>query len=247
MMKRNADRQIDLFNCDPIASSPRPDALGTLGTKEAGLALSFDEALANAHAFIISDVAETNSAADTSNTNDGIFRSKPVHLPDRPEGPEIYALCPGCELHPGGGIFPAAELRRAEGCPTGERLAMTAASGETPVGGSASWPAGKANDPIFGKGRCRGADREGLALSGTERPDVSLPFLFPNFSAASVATVAASALAAAGFALTTPWRLCSGAWDGALRRLRRVWYFHRRRAICRDRLSQIANSPSLTS
>jgi hypothetical protein len=238
MIKEVAGPQIGLFiNHGLNAAPPRSDAIGnTAAAPEAVIAVGFEEALANARAFLAAPKHGTAEA----NMKTGAFRSKPVHLPDRPEGPEIYALCPGCELHPGGGIFPASELVRAEGCPTGDRL--TAASDSC------------------GEGECRGADREGSALPGTERADAPRPFLSPvSFIEVGVlgalgatgmksgVAVAARRFAAAAVVLTAPVRLCSGLRDEALRRLRRAWYFHRRRAICRDRLSRIASNPSWTS
>ena len=217
MTKQSAGKQTNLFYCPSTAVSPRSDAA------EQAMTVSLDEATANVRAFL---AARSSGAADTQN---GIFRSKPVHLPDRPEGPEIYALCPGCELHPGGGIFPASELIRVEGCPTGDRIA-----------------AGRAQQ--FGEGECRGADWEGAALPGAERPDTPFPFLSPisNFLGRGRA-VTASGLAATAFVLTAPGRLCSALGTEAQRRIGRAWYFHRRRAICRDRLSRIASNPSWTS
>ena len=59
-------------------------------------AIGLDEALANAR------------RAQTSTRE---FRGEnPAHLPPESRLPDLYALCPGCQLHPGGGIYPAEEL-----------------------------------------------------------------------------------------------------------------------------------------
>lgn len=200
-------RQIDLFTAK---AAPR------------GAELDLAEALATARRAL----AEAGSRND-----DGGSRGIRAHLPKSPGGPEIYALCPGCEVHPGGGIFPAAELARAEGCPTGAHL-----------------PA-KDNAFTEGEGRRR-AEREGSARSGPEERKA-----FSRFSPSAFPL---------GFSLTGSRGLCSGLRGSSImamaarlsprrllaeggRRLRRGWYFHRRRAICRQRLSRIASDPSWTS
>jgi hypothetical protein len=180
--------------------------------------LDLDEALANArHA----QAATTLSAVRDSN-DIGDSRDMKAHLPAFPGGPEIYALCPGCKVHPDGGIYPAAELARAEGCPTGARV---------PV---------EASDLDEGE-KCRRAEREGSAHTGPEGRNSLSHFSSSDF-----------------FLLTELKGLCSGLLGSMThlapqrllaesgRRLRRYWYFHRRRAICRQRLSRIVSGPSST-
>lgn len=195
-------RQIDLFT----ASAP------------AGLELGPAEALDNARRFLADGGARREH-------EHGGSRDKHAHLPASPGGPEIYALCPGCQVHPDGGIFPAAELARAEGCPTGRRVSDTHAE-------------------LVGGEKCRGAEREGSAHPGSAGRSSSAHFSPPVSRRGLMSTLTA---------LVAPCSIIANALsprralDDVVRRLRRGWYFHRRRAICRRRLSRIASDPSWTS
>ena len=151
--------------------------------------------------------------------------------------PALFALCPGCPVHPDGGLVAAAEVA-TEDCPAGARLAAqltTLAGGEKRL-----W-----------------AEREGSAHAGSvERETLA------RFSPPATFHSGADAPPRIDFSLTALGRLCSGAVEAVSailvapprrlladggRRLRRRWYFHRRQAICRQRFSRIANDPSLIS
>lgn len=174
--------------------------------------------------------------ASEQQTVTGAPRAVDAHLPGDRGGPEFYALCPGCEVHPDGGTFPMAELARAEGCPTGRRLAAGGIASAGPAAGGSPDAAvlpgkgGLATTSFFGERECRWAGREGPARPGTERRDASLPSPSPFL-----------------FYLTAPWRLGEGLVSDLRRRVSRNWYFRRRRAICRRRLSQIVSDPYWTS
>jgi hypothetical protein len=204
-------RQIDLF----VAGAPRRPRAD----------LDLEAALANARRFL------------ATGSHPGDSRANQAHLPGLPGGPEIYALCPGCSVHPDGGIFPAAELARVEGCPAGPRLAAQLAAARALTGG---------------EGR-QWAEREGSA----RRVSAERNALSRSFSPA-VHSTRPRGRVSIDFSLTTLGGLCSGALEAlaapgrhilaaASRQLRRRWYFHRRRAICRQRLSRIASDPSWTS
>jgi hypothetical protein len=240
---------------DAQALGARPSAqtdLFALAPARRAAALNADEALANASRWAKGDPAMrrpgASPAADRAPTLTGVSRINEAHLPAKPGGPEFYALCPGCEVHQDGGIFPVAELVRAEDCPTGRRLLGDG------VGGQA----------LAAEEECRRAEREGSARSGTKGRDPSLPSSLPAFfrsapraialseavstaSAASMIDLGRRSVAALRLFLTAPWRLCSGGAAQLERRLRRAWYFHRRRAVCRRRLSRIASNPSWSS
>ncbi len=198
--------------------SPRQADLFSSAAATRAATLDLDEALANArHA-----LATAVDAGVRDSKNIGGFRDMKAHLPASPGGPEIYALCPGCKVHPDGGIFPAAELARAEGCPTGTRM-----------------PAEESD--LAGGEKRRRAEREGSAHTDSERRNTLSRFSSSDF-----------------FSLTELKGLCSGLFGSMAhlaprrllaesgRRLRRRWYFHRRHAICRQRLSRIVSDPSST-
>ncbi len=216
MIERLSRQQTDLFTASVVPATPA----------RRGSTLDLEEALANARR----SLSEAPGGAPGRDHENGDFRGDIAHLPKAPGGPEIYALCPGCKVHPDGGIFPAAELARAEGCPTGAHL-----------------PAG--NDALIGGEECRRAEREGSAHPGPELRESRSRFSPSNFLK--------------GFSLTES----SGLWSGSLkplgtmtgllsrprrllengsRQLRRSWYFYRRQAVCRRRLSRIASGRSLT-
>ena len=205
MIERLTQQQTDLFAVVP-APTPRNGNL------------SLEEALANARRSLGQD------------HDDGDFRGKKAHLPGIPEGPEIYALCPGCKVHPGGGIFPAAELARAEGCPTGAHLPG-------------------ANDTLIEGEECRRAEREGSAHPGPESRNSDSRFSPSNFMGGFSLTESKSLwsgsrgpLGTMAGLLSRPRRLL----ENGSRQLRRSWYFHRRQAVCRRRLSRIVSGPSST-
>jgi hypothetical protein len=162
------------------------------------------------------------SLARRSQRFNGAPRAYEAHLPGRPGGPQIYALCPGCAVHPDGGTFPMAELARAEGCPAARRLALGSES--------SSMARRLAGTSISGERECRGAGREGPAHPGTERREAPLPSPSPFL-----------------FFLTAPWRLGEGLVKDLRRRLSRARYFRRRQSLCRRRLSRIVSDPSWIS
>ena len=151
--------------------------------------------------------------------------------------PALFALCPGCPVHPDGGLVAAAE-DTTEDCPAGARLAaqLTALAG----GEERLW-----------------AEREGSAHAGSvERETLA------RFSPPATFHPGAAAPRRIDFSLTGLGRLCSGAVEAVSailvapprrlladggRRLRRRWYFHRRQAVCRQRFSRIASGPSWIS
>jgi len=202
----------------------RKPALVQTALFEAGDELALGEALANAR----------RALAAGGDTIHGGPRNDQAHLPPDSGGPELYALCPGCQVHPAGGIFPAGQLVRAEGCPAGRRLAEALAAKRT----------------FTGEDECRRAAWEGAARSGPEGRTTPFPSASPELSRR--AGRAAAGRGGAGprltralrFSLTAPWRLWSAWVADAERRLRRAWYFHGRRATCRRRLSRIASAPS---
>ena len=204
-------RQIDLF----AAAAPRQPRVD----------LDLDAALANARRFL------------ATGSIPGDSRANQAHLPGLPGGPEIFALCPGCSVHPDGGIFPAAELARVEGCPAGPRLAAQLAAASA----------------LTGEEGRQWAEREGSA----RRVPAERNSLSRSFSPATVGTRPRGRVPV-DFSLTALGTLCSGALEALAapgrhilaagsRQLRRRWYFHRRRAICRQRLSRIASDPSWIS
>ncbi len=225
MRERVSTRQIHLFHALEEGAAARREAL-PLPRRPRALGLA--EALANARRQLAGQ-----SAAPQPSLHGG---SRPgAHLPGKPGGPEIYALCPGCEVHPGGGIYPADELVRAEGCHTGRQMSAARDS--------------------YGERECRQAEWEGSARPGTERRDAPLPSGSPAFLHTEPRALIPRAGREGGagpaarvlFLLTAPWRLGEGLVADVRRRLRRAWYFRRRRAICRRRLSRIVSSPSWTS
>jgi len=204
------DRQIDLF-ATAAPRRPRAD-------------LDLETALANARRFLV------------TGSHPGDSRANQAHLPGLPGGPELYALCPGCPVHPDGGIYPATALARVEGCPAGRRLTAQLAAAGVLTGE---------------EGRQR-AEREGSARRVSAERDA----LSRSFSPA-VPHRRRPERWSIDFSLTALTGLCSGACEllaapgrqllaAASRRVRRRWYFHRRRAICRQRLSRIASDPCWT-
>lgn len=160
---------------------------------------------------------------------------------DAPPGagaPALFALCPGCRTHPDGGLVATTTAEAAADCPAATRLAaqLTVLAG----GEERRW-----------------AEREGSAHTGSvERETLARPSPPATFHPG------AGASHWIDFSLTVLGRLCSGAveavsailvapprrlWADGGRRLRRRWYFHRRQAVCRQRLSRIANDPSWIS
>lgn len=200
------DRQIDRF--------------ATAASRQPRITLDLETALANARRF------------QATGSSPGDSRANEAHLPGLPGGPEIYALCPGCPVHPDGGIYPATALARVEGCPAGRRLA-----------------AQRAASTRAGEEERQRAEREGSAHRvSVERDALSRCFSPAFFSARPWGR------AVSDFSLTALAGLCSGALERLTapgrqlfaaigRRIRRRWYFHRRRAICRQRLSRIASDP----
>ncbi len=195
-------------------SARQADLFSTAAATRAAT-LTLDEALSNAQA------ATAHAEVQVSNDIGG-FRDMKAHLPASPGGPEIYALCPGCKVHPVGGIYPAAELARAEGCPTGRRLPQQ-------------------TDDLDGEEKCRRAEREGSAHTGPEGRKPLSRFSSSDFLLLTELKGLCSGLLGSMTHLA-PGRLLAESG----RRLRRYWYFHRRRAICRQRLSRIVSGPSST-
>jgi hypothetical protein len=226
MMEQAYPGQIDLFAANPFMApgtgSRRRDEPGHRDHE-----LTSAEAMDNARLWL----ARGGVSPDPS--EGGLHEQ--AHLPGNEEIPEIYALCPGCEVHPGGGIYPAAELVRAEGCLAGERLRANIQVGNEYAGG----------------GECHRAEREGLALRGTEQREPQFPSSTPVLLQGEKSRGMVGALVAPVrsffFHLTIPFSMCFRLYSELERRVRRSWYFHRRRTICRQRLSQIASSPSWIS
>jgi hypothetical protein len=191
----------------------------------ASSAISWDEVLANGQGAI---------------NEKGELRTNPAHLPPEPELPDIYALCPGCEEHPGGGIFPASELARSQSCPAGQRLRAGAAGSR------------------FEEKEGRPADREGSAVTALKRRNSTLPSSlldlcaddrlrggsFPQDEALTLGSHPETGLR---FFLTRPLDLCSRWIEAQRLHVARVWFFRRRAGICRKRLSRIANVASSIS
>ncbi len=280
--------------------------------------LSWDEVLANGR-----------SAVDET----GELRTmNPAHLPPEPDLPDIYALCPGCDEHSGGGIFPAAELLLSDVCPAGQRLRGSAAGqyfeekedpsvereGSTEVvlrrRGSARpssllnfrsllknwarsrWQALASRSRNEEKGDATEHHRRRVTMdcdasaaspmgSQALRSSASLLLLhdttvsrsssclalnrkawrtrpdpdfqqvanadnrlrggsFPRFEAL---TPESSPDAGPRFSLTRVQALCSGYVETQKLRITRAWFFRRRAAVCRSRLSRIANAASSIS
>lgn len=191
--------------------------------------LSLEEALANARAAM-------------NEKSRGFRKENPAHLPSDPEHPELYALCPGCKVHPAGGIYPAVELLRERSCPTGERLARDGAAGES--SGEKESPAGDREGSLCSTFMRSAQPSSSLLLDSgakgwlrTDRPSPETESLTPGPRPET----------GPRFFLTPVLRLCS---DGVRRvqlRCSRAWYFHRRRSVCKKRLSQIASLSSSTS
>ncbi len=192
----------------------------------ASAVLSWDEVLANGRRA----VDETGE----------LRTSNPAHLPPEPDLPDIYALCPGCEEHPGGGIFPAAELLRSDACPAGRRLRSSAAGQH------------------FEEKEDRPAEREGSAVPVLRRRNSALPSSllklhaddrlrggsFPRFEALTPESLPETG---PRFSLTRGAALCSRWMETQKLRVARAWFFRRRAAVCRSRLSRIANAASSIS
>lgn len=164
----------------------------------------------------------------------------PAHLPPVADLPRIYALCPGCPEHPSGGIFPAVELVRSRACPAGRRLR----------GGAAGTLFEEKEDPA--------AEREGSAGAVLKRRDPTLPSSLLDsvaddrlrsgpFPRNESLTPGSTPETGPRFALTRPWGLCSRWLETQRLRLARAWYFRRRAAVCRRRLSRIASAASSIS
>jgi hypothetical protein len=192
----------------------------------ASATLSWDEVLANGR----SAVDETGELRTTN----------PAHLPPEPDLPDIYALCPGCDEHSGGGIFPAAELLLSDVCPAGQRLRGSAAG------------------QYFEEKEDPSVEREGSTEAVLRRRSSTRPSSllnshadnrlrggsFPRFEAL---TPESSPDAGPRFSLTRVQALCSGYVETQKLRITRAWFFRRRAAICRSRLSRIANAASSIS
>jgi len=188
-------------------------------------AIDLDEALANAR------------RADTTNRE---FReNNPAHLPPESRLPDLYALCPGCQLHPGGGIYPAEELLRSEGCPAGARLRAQLSA-----------------EDLLEEGEGRRAEREGPPDPVLKRRDSALPSSLLDLSATDrlrggsftrSEALTPESLPETGHRrspLIRAMELCSHGLEGLRVRVGRAWYFHRRAAVCRKRLSRIASAAS---
>ena len=187
-------------------------------------AINFEEALANARGAV---------------EKDREFRvNNPAHLPPESRLPDLYALCPGCDLHPGGGIYPADELLRSEGCPAGERLRGQLAA-----------------EQLFEEEEGRRVEREGPPAPVMKRREPPLPSSLLDFSAtdrlrggpqshSETLTPGSPSESGRRLLLTRPRQLCSRGLERLRARASRAWYFHRRAAICRKRLSRIASAAS---
>ncbi|MCP4548150.1 MAG: hypothetical protein GY835_16925 [bacterium] len=225
--------QTSLFPVADVKSEGRAGKLVTIPRVDSG-EVGLAEAVAN---------AARNSATPgdperhwRERLENGGSRKANAHLPGKSGDPEIYALCPGCEVHPEGGIYSAAELAGAEGCPVGSRL-------NTVIDAPCSEPV------VSGLEGCHGAEREGSAPTGSEWRNAPLPLFRPEivFNLTALTAAFQGGGSRLLFLLTAPGRLCSGLYRDCRRRWSRAWYFHKRRSVCRRRLSQIANAPSLNS
>jgi len=188
--------------------------------------LAWDEVLANGRRAL-----DENGELRTHN---------PAHLPPEPELPDIYALCPGCPEHPGGGIFPAADLARSEACPAGQRLRRRSAAihFEEKEGPTAERE-GSAAMALMRRNPARPSSLLDSAADDRLRSDP-----FPRNGSL---TRGSSPETGPRFPLTRPLQLCSRWMEAQKLRVARIWYFRRRASVCRRRLSRIASAASSIS